>query len=124
MTTSMSAGSKPVSSRRDCAALTERSLTCSSSAAMCLPRSPNFSITTFSGMPLRSPTSAAVIHRSGRYPAVAASDTLVTYLQDAANDARELLLDVHRHLAVAPEDEAHAEQLARRHERPRGDLGI
>ena len=43
------------------------SLTCSSAAAMCFPRRPNFSTITSSGMPLASPTSAAVIQRSGRY---------------------------------------------------------
>src|SRR5581483_11726190 len=39
-------------------------------------------------------------------------------------DARELQLDVLGHRAVAPEDEAHPEQLAGRHQRPGGDLGV
>ena len=54
------------------------SLTCSSSAAMCLPRSANFSTSTCSGTPLAMATSAAGIQRSGRYAAVAASETRVT----------------------------------------------
>ena len=66
MTTSISPGSTPLSASSASAARTDRSLTCSSSAAMCLPRRPNFSTITCSGIPLRSATSAAVIHRSGR----------------------------------------------------------
>jgi len=78
MTTSIDAGSVPVSSSSASAARTERSLTCSPSAAMCLPRRPNFSTITDSGMLLRAATSAAGIQRSGRYAAVAASETRVT----------------------------------------------
>jgi len=42
------------------------SLTCSSGAAMCLPRRPNFSTTISSGIEVSSAISAAVIQRSGR----------------------------------------------------------
>jgi hypothetical protein len=45
---------------------TARSDTCSSAAARCFPRTPNFSTTTLSGIPLASAISAAVITRSGR----------------------------------------------------------
>ena len=40
--------------------------TCSSSAATCFPRRPNFSTSTDSGMPLAAAISAAGIQRSGR----------------------------------------------------------
>ena len=66
MRQSISPGSIPCSSSRREAAATDMSLTCSSAAAMCFPRRPNFSTITSSGIPLASPTSAAVIHRSGR----------------------------------------------------------
>src|SRR6266516_981774 len=94
MTTSSASGSTPASASSVSAARTERSLTCSSSAAMCFPRSPNFSTITCSGMPLRSATSAAVIQRSGRYD------------------------------AVAPEDVPHAEELSGGHQRPGGHLRV
>ncbi len=66
MTTSIVPGSTPDSASSASAARTERSLTCSSSAAMCFLRSPNFSTTTSSAIPLSAATSAAVIQRSGR----------------------------------------------------------
>ena len=48
------------------AASTDMSLTCSSGAAMCFPRNPNFWRITCSGMELASETSAALIQFSGR----------------------------------------------------------
>ena len=77
MSTSTSPGSTPASASSASPARTERSLTCSSSAAMCLPRRPNFSTITPSGMPLAAATSAALITRSGRYEAVATTPTRV-----------------------------------------------
>jgi hypothetical protein len=74
----MVAGSVPVSSSRQRAARSASSLTCSSGAAMCLARSPSRSMMTASGIPVRCATSAAVIRRAGRYPAVARSATPVT----------------------------------------------
>src|SRR5439155_21816233 len=129
MTTSIRSGSTAASASSAAAARTERSLACSSSAAMCLPRRPNFSTITCSGMPLRAPTSAAVIQRSGRYDAVAVSETrtrrsLIRRLEDAPDDPRKLLLDVRGHCTVAPEDVAHAEELSGGHQRPGGDLRV
>ena len=46
MTTSIDSGSTPASASSRSPARTDRSLTCSSGAAMCLPRSPNFSTST------------------------------------------------------------------------------
>ncbi len=66
MTTSISAGSIAFSPSRRDAAATDMSLTCSSAAAMCLPRRPNFSTITCSGIPLAAPISAALIQVSGR----------------------------------------------------------
>src|SRR6266550_475355 len=45
-------------------------------------------------------------------------------LENAADDARELLLNVLGNLAVPPEDVAHAEELAGGHQCPGGDLGV
>ena len=50
----------------------------SSGAALCFPRSPNFSTITLSGIAGAAPISAAVIHRSGRYEAVASSPARLT----------------------------------------------
>src|SRR5882672_8131371 len=147
MTTSISFGSTPLSVSRVSAARTERSDTCSSSAAMCLPRRPNFSTITSSGMPDRSATSAAVIHRSGRYEAVATSPTFLTVCsgaggagacaywsppsslrllgpEDAADEALELDRDAARHRPVPPEDPAHADHLAEPHQCVGGHLRI
>src|SRR5260221_4053064 len=141
MTTSIAAGSNSVSASSASAARTERALTCSSGAAMCLPRRPNFSTITCSGMPERPETSAAVSHRSGRYEAVASRPTRLIpapapakpapalpvrlrraygsclRLEDAADDPRQLVGDALGHRsAVAPEDPAHADHLADPHQ--------
>ena len=49
-------------------------------------------------MPLASPTSAAVIHRSGRYEAVAARPTRLTSALDRADRAADDLREVGRDL--------------------------
>src|SRR4051812_18437692 len=148
MTASTSAGSAPDSSNSRSAAATDRSLTCSPSAAIRFSRSPNFSTSTASGMPHAAASSAAVKRRSGRYEAVAASPTCLTgapaparpapplfaacrsslrrsRLEDAADDPLQLRDDARRQLVpVAPEDPAHPDELAEAHERPGRHLRI
>ena len=76
----------------------------------------------------RSAISAAVIHRSGRYEAVAASPTVLMRLR-ASRMQRMMRSSSSQttagdRLAVAPEDPAHADQLAEAHQRVRRDLGV
>src|SRR3954449_3648400 len=125
MTTSIDSGSTPDSSSSTSAACTERSLTCSSSPAMCLPRRPNLSTITASGMPLRSATSAAVMTRSGgTQRSRRARSASLRGVQDCAHDAAELRDDVRRYLTVAPDDPAKADRLSERHQGPRGHFGV
>ena len=95
---------------------------------MCLPRTPNFSTITCSGMPDSAAISAAVIHRSGRYEAVAARPDR-PHASSGLRMQRMIRSSSFQTtpgigLPVAPEDPAHADQLAHAHQRVRRDLGV
>ena len=77
------------------------------------------------GIPLASAISAAVIQRSGRYAALAATPTLTGGLEHAADDPLQLVQDALRHpVAVLHQEPAEADELAHAHQRPRGDLRV
>src|SRR5213592_2278743 len=83
MTTSIVFGSTPVSVSRASAARTDRSLTCSSAAAMCFPRSPNLSTITCSGIPEQ-----VIVDKFGlRGKHIAAADEHVSDLSVRAAEA-------------------------------------
>ena len=127
MTTSIDPGSVPVSWSSCSTALTERSLACSSAAAMCLPRSPNFSTITCSGMPdsgrdLGSGQPPLRQVRSGRGETDESHVGFASRM--APDDPLEFLPHAWRQRAVAPEDPAHPDHLAEPHQGVRGDLGV
>ena len=104
-----------------------RSLTCSSGAAMCLPRRPNFSTITCSGMPesvrdLRSGHPPLRQVRSGRLQSDASHSA---GLEDAADDPLELVGDVRRHRRCRrPRGSSACRQLAEAHQRVGRHLGV